>query len=261
MTRKRSRAIYCTPEDRAAIRARAAAAGKPVSRLILDLAFAEAADRRGSALTAEEMGELLDGFRTLAAFVRALKEGTTVGDGYSTGRAGGVPVDAGNAAERRGVPAEPVRLSISATDEEWAALHEQARRRGLSMSLYLVRLVLPDGVVAGKYADPLPALSGLEQHEVLDAVRHMRSLLSGAESPGAALPGMRERFGVLLEGGASALTDSGHREEMRSASEPGERPRKSPPAAPAALENLERPGENDAGATPDPKPPRQGALL
>ena len=129
------------------------------------------------------------------------------------------------------------------------------------MSLHLVRLVLPGGVVAGPYADPLPALSGLEQREVLDAARHMRSLLSGAESPGGALPGMRERFGVLPEGGASALTGSGRREETRSASEPGERPRKSPPAAPAALENPEPSGGNDAGATPDPKPPRQGALL
>ena len=163
MTRKRSRAIYCAPEERAAIRARAAAAGKPVSRLILDLAFAEAADGRGSALTAEEMGELLDGFRTLAAFVRALNEGTTPGGDSGTGREGGVPVGAGNAAERHGMPVEQVRLSISATDEEWAALHEQARRRGLSLSLHLVRSVLPDGVVAGPYADPLPALNGLEQ--------------------------------------------------------------------------------------------------
>ena len=260
MTRKRARAIYCAPEERAAIRARAAAAGKPVSRLILDLAFAEAADRRGSALTAEEMGELLDGFRTLAAFVRTLKEGAMVGGRSGTGH-GGVPVGAENARERHGEPAEPVRLSISATDEEWAALHQQARQRGLSMSLYLVRLVLPGGVVAGPHADPLPALSGLEQHEVLDAVRHMRSLLSGAESPGAALPGMRERFGVLPEGGASALTGPDHREETCSAPEPGERPRKSPLAAPAVLENTERSGENDAGATPDPKPPRQGALL
>ena len=259
MTRKRSRAIYCAPEERAAIRARAAVAGKPVSRLILDLAFAETVDRRGSALTAEEMGELLDGFRTLAAFVRTLKEGTTVGDGCSSGRGGGVAIGTGDAEERHGVPAEPVRLSLSATDEEWAALHEQARRQGLSMSLYLVRSVLPDGVVAGAYADPLPALSGLEQRDVLDAMRHMRSLLSGAESPGAALPGMQERFGVLLEGGAAALAGSSSREETRSV--PGGRPRKSPPAAPAALENRERPGENDAGATQAPKPPRQGALL
>ena len=261
MTRKRSRAIYCTPEEQAAIRARAAAAGKPVSRLILDCAFAEAADRRGSALTEEETGELLDGFRTLAAFVRTLKEGTTVGGGSGAGRGDGVRAGAENARERQGVPAEQVRLSISATDEEWGALHEQARRRGLSMSLYLVRLVLPEGVVAGPCADPLPALSGLEQREVLDAVRHMHSLLSGTDTPGGAVPGMRERFGGLQESGASALTGSSHREETRTTPEPGERSRKSPPAAPAALENPECPGENDAGATPAPKPPRQGALL
>ena len=261
MTRKRSRAIYCTLEERAAIRARAVAGGKPVSRLILDLAFAEAADRHGSALTAEEMGELLDGFRALVAFVRALKEGTTVGGGSGTGRGGGVPVGAENAEERHGLPAEQVRLSISATDAEWAALHEQARRQGLSMSLHLVRLALPDGVVTGQYADPLPALSGLEQREVLDAVRHMRSLLSGAESPGSALPGMRERFATLFGVGALGLAGSGHGEAIRSAPEPGERPRRSPPAAPVAAENPEGSGEDDAGTTPDPKRPQQGALF
>ena len=261
MTRKRSRAIYCTLEERAAIRARAAAAGKPGSRHILDLAFAEAADGYGSALTAEEMGELLDGFRALVAFVRALKEGTTVGGGSGTGRGGCVPVGAENAEERHGLPAEQVRLSISATDEEWAALHEQARRRGLSMSLHLVRLALPDGVVAGPYADPLPALTGLEQREMLDAVRHVRSLLSGAESPGAALPGMRKRFATLLGVGASGLAGSGHGEETCSASESGERPPRPSPAAQVAAESPERSGEDSAGATPDPKPPRQGALF
>ena len=155
MIRKRPRGVYCSPDERAAIRERAAAAGKSVSRLVLDLAFAGDADPHASALTAEELVELLDGFRILVAFVRALKGQTTDGGDSGTVRGSGVSGDAGDADRSRRLPAERVRLPISATDKEWAAVHEQALRRGLSISRCLVGLVLPDGslVLPGHGAD------------------------------------------------------------------------------------------------------------
>ena len=78
MMLKRPWTIWCSPEERAAIRARARAAGVPVSRLVLDLAFSEAGGRDGEALTAEEMAELLGGFRMLIAFVRMAKGGAAI---------------------------------------------------------------------------------------------------------------------------------------------------------------------------------------
>ena len=59
---KRPRGVYCSMEEREAIRKRAAAAGKSVSRLFLDAVLADDADSRASALTAEEQAELLEGF-------------------------------------------------------------------------------------------------------------------------------------------------------------------------------------------------------
>lgn len=47
MILKRAWTVWCRPEERAAIRARARAAGVPVSRLVLDLAFAEADSHDG----------------------------------------------------------------------------------------------------------------------------------------------------------------------------------------------------------------------
>ena len=47
-TGRRQRSLHCNPEEQAMIRARAEAAGKPVSRYVLDLALADDAGRGGS---------------------------------------------------------------------------------------------------------------------------------------------------------------------------------------------------------------------
>ena len=87
---------------------------------------------------------------------------------------------------------------------------QQARRRGLPVSRYLVGLVLPDGSAVGSPADPLPALDGVEQRELLGAARLMRSLFShtGGADADAALEGMRERFAALLHAGEPGDTAS-----------------------------------------------------
>lgn len=75
--RKRQRSVYCKPVERKAIREKAAAAGKPVSRYLLDLWRADDAEHHGPgghgvALTAAEQAELRDGVREVRAFAHAL---------------------------------------------------------------------------------------------------------------------------------------------------------------------------------------------
>lgn len=69
MQHKRPRSVYCSPEERDAILKGAAAAGKSVSRFILDLALDGEDACRAGALTEQERAELRDGVRRLAALV------------------------------------------------------------------------------------------------------------------------------------------------------------------------------------------------
>ena len=264
MMLKRPWSIWCSPEERAAIRARARAVGVPVSRLVLDLAFSVAGSGDGEALTAEEMADLLGGFRMLIAFVRMAKGGAVDTGGSGAGHGNGAPV-AGDTEKGRRLSAERARLSISATTEEWATVQARARARGLSVSRYLVGLVLPDGGAAGLHGDPLPALSGAEQRELLEAARHMRSLLSGEQDSRAALPGMRERIVAPRGAGGPAPVGPSHEGESRCARLSGEEPAE-PAAAPVscspgATENPERTDGNDTGPPPEPGPRKPGTLL
>ena len=258
MNRKRPRGFYCAREERAAIRARAAAAGLSVSRLILDLARDDIADRPASAPTAAEMAELLDGFRALAAFLRGRPDRTADAGALRRTGSGTGGRDDGDVA----VPAERVRLSISATDGEWAAVHRQALRRGLSRSRYLVGLALPDASVAGP---PLPALSGVEQRELLEGVRRLCALLSETGGPGAASAGMRERLAALPDAAGSDAAGDGRKGKPRSRVPSGCGGRHagtgvagSGPRMPPAAAEPSKPAE-ETGTGPEPS--GQGALF
>ncbi len=263
MIRKHPRGFYSMREERSAIGARAAAAGLSVSRLVLDLVHDDMADGPVSGLTAEEMAELLDGLRVVVAFVRGLPNRAEDAGALQPPGSGAGGRDDGETADRSGPsPSERVRLSISATDEEWAAVHERARQRGLSISCYLVGLVLPE---AGPNAALLPALSGVEQREVLEALRRMPSLLSEGRAPRAGSTGMPDRFSASLDAGGSALAGDGRMREPRARASAGrsgghiETGVVEPCSPPGAAESSNRAETGETGADPDA--PDQGALF
>ena len=127
--------------------------------------------------------------------------------------------------------------------------------------------MLPDSSVSGPHADPLPALEGMEQRELLDAVRLVQSLLSDTRGPGAAPEDMRELLVALLEegkptGAAVARTDAG--EVGCSPTAGRSEHRTDTGAAPQVPAGAEGPGQTatvGTGTEPEARPPRQGALI
>ncbi len=258
MIRKRGRGFYCTREERAAIRARAA--GLSVSRLVLDLVRDDSADR--PALTAVEMAELLDGFRLLAAFLRGMPDRAAhVGVSQTTGSSGLEDEEAMNPDDE--MPAARVRLSISATDDEWAIVHERALQRGLSRSRYLVGLLLPETTVGDRHGSALPALSGGEQREVLDGMRRLIALLSG--EPGAALADMSERLaafagGAMLAGEGRKRTSRLRRPAKGSGGSAETRDMASAADSETPAVESTKQEQEDEGEV-EPEPPDQGVLF
>lgn len=75
MNGKRARSVYCSLEEREAIARGAGAAGKSISRFLLDPALdREDGDDDAGVLTEEERAELRDGIRGLAALLEAVRE-------------------------------------------------------------------------------------------------------------------------------------------------------------------------------------------
>ena len=71
--RTRQRSVHCTPEEQEAIRASARAAGKTVSRHILDLVRADdSSGRHPLALSPSEQQAMLESLRQADDFVQAL---------------------------------------------------------------------------------------------------------------------------------------------------------------------------------------------
>ena len=80
---RRQRSLHCKPAEQAMVRERAAAAGKTVSRYVVELALADDPDRHPLVLTKEEQAELRDGVREVQAFVQALRRELPGGSGLS----------------------------------------------------------------------------------------------------------------------------------------------------------------------------------
>ncbi len=80
---RRQRSPHCKPAEQAMVRERAAAAGKTVSRYVVELALADDPDRHPLVLTEEEQAALRDGVGEVRAFVRALRRELPGGGGLS----------------------------------------------------------------------------------------------------------------------------------------------------------------------------------
>ena len=141
-----------------------------------------------------------------------------------------------------------VRLSVSATDEEWALAAERAQRQGKSVSRYLVDTALAEAdtrMIEGEWG-------------LLEAVRRLRPLLSGEAGRGLSRAGMRERLAVLFAAWAGELAASGRTAELCAVLAPavGEGKAKRIVAA-LAPEAPKKAGNRDCGRKPTP----QGELL
>ena len=113
---------------------------------------------------------------------------------------------------RRPTP-PPESLTLSATDADWAVVRDNAERQGVSISRYVVALVLDGG---GNAPDgPALALSGGEQREMLETVRTFRALMGdGAEAP-SLIEDMRVRVRLLFDAWAVGMVRDGRRGELR----------------------------------------------
>ena len=71
--RTKQRSVHCSPEDQEAIRMEARKAGKTVSRLVRDLAHADADRRHRLVLPEDAQGELLGTVREVGKVLAALR--------------------------------------------------------------------------------------------------------------------------------------------------------------------------------------------
>ena len=141
-----------------------------------------------------------------------------------------------------------VRLSISATDEEWTQATERAREREQSVSRYLVDAAL---------AEADAGMNGGERG-LLEAVRRLRPLLPGKGGGGLSRSGMRERLAVLFSAWAGELAASGRTAELCAVLAPAMGEGKAERVA-AALTPAEPEKAGNGNSGPGPAP--QGELL
>ena len=150
-----------------------------------------------------------------------------------------------------------VRLSLSATDGEWAAVHGKAVRRGLSISRYLVGVALAD---LAEKARPAPALDGTDERRLLEAIRGLEPLLSEPDGPDA--PEMPEWVAALLQAWLSALARSGRAGELRALLAKEDAERITTALSPEAQTGTPKsPVGAGARAKAGPEPGQQRALL
>lgn len=161
---------------------------------------------------------------------------------------------------------ETVRLSISATDEEWAAVRKAAARRGLSISRHLVGAALANA--PARRAGPAPALDDREERRLLELIRRLQPLLLEPDDQGSPPPELPGWLRTVMGAWASALAGSGRGWDVHSvlAPVPGEggvdraaAADASDTQAVAAAPN--EPKQSGRRATSGPERGQQGALF
>ena len=83
MRERKQRSLHCSPREQAEIRAQAKAAGKTVTRYVLDLALADDPNRHPVVLTAGEQREQLGMLRHSDGVMSMLREELPGGSGLS----------------------------------------------------------------------------------------------------------------------------------------------------------------------------------
>ncbi len=161
---------------------------------------------------------------------------------------------------------ETVRLSISATDEEWAAVRQAAVRRGLSISRYLVGAALANA--PAPKAGPAPALDDREERKLLELIRRLQPLLLEPDDQGSPPRELLGWLRTVMEAWASALAGFGRAGDVHPvlAPVPGEgsvdrtaadHASETQPAAAAP----KKPKQSGRRANSGPGPGKQGALF
>lgn len=146
------------------------------------------------------------------------------------------------------------RLSISASEEEWAAVRGKAGRRSLSISRYLVGAALAELSTA----QARPALAAGDERRLLEALRGLQPLLAEPDGPGA--PETPDRLTAFLAARLSSLARSGGAGELRRLLGDEDAALIAAALSPEtrAARGAARPG---AGAAGRPEPGRQRPLL
>ena len=106
----------------------------------------------------------------------------------------------------------PESLTLSATDADWAVVRDNAERRGLSNSRYVVALVL------GRFdapEEPALALSGDAQREMLETARAFRVLMGDEHEALPLIEDMQARVALLFDAWAVGMVRDGRRGELR----------------------------------------------
>ena len=113
---------------------------------------------------------------------------------------------------RRRPKPPPESLTLSATDAEWAVVRDNAERRGLSNSRYVVALVL-GGWDAPE--EPALALSADAQREMRETVRAFRALMGDGHEALPLIEDMQARVALLFDAWAVGMVRDGRRGELR----------------------------------------------
>ena len=114
---------------------------------------------------------------------------------------------------RRKIP-RSLHLSISATDEEWEIVRNNAARRRKSIARYLVGLALGEDSTAADSTGPEVALDPPEQREGLEMLRRIDQHVRDEESS-PLIVDLQARIAVIFDGGAKGRVAEGRSRELR----------------------------------------------
>ncbi len=115
--------------------------------------------------------------------------------------------------DRRKKP-RSLHLSITATDEEWETVRNNAARRRLSMARYVVGLALGEDSAAADSTEQAVALDPAEQREGLELLRKIGRHVGDEESR-PLIYDLQARVAMIFGGWAKEMIAGGRSRELR----------------------------------------------